>query len=418
MRRSAKVLPLLGIFILFFALGVGQVYAACDEGTMEYGDACEATFNSGDEDPIVFAFDGAEGDVVTINLAWNENDDATGTLIIAGPVVDQGDFELQDAVEDDGGAVSLEEVELPTDGVYLIGVLFTSDNDIDFEVALDGEGGGDSTNNTTRGRGAGGGVDVECDDGTVVQNGVQVVINMRPSYNYTITAVGVDGFDPSMAIGTLDQLGISCSNDSRDAEDFEADLPTTGRVRGSDLSAQVVFSHSFNDFADISIVTGSPNGDAGDFILIVEGLAVTTNDGAGDPYIVQLTPNMTTAAVPMTIYMLAAERGLDPFIGWVTDFENFEFFTDNDDNPIYCDDGGNSNTCWGESESLEGSTISTTGGDVDGGPFDSMLSVDLSGFADLDFENEGPFVLNFLLSSYNGESTGNYVAIFPFGVDG
>lgn len=412
-----KMMPFLGIFALFLALGVGHVFAACDDGSMEYGDSCEDRFRSGDEDPIVFAFAGEEGDVVSAVLTWDEGDDATGTLIVAGPSVEEGDFELQEADEDDGGEVALENLELPADGVYLIGVLFTSDNNVDFEVSLDGDSGGGGNNNN-RNRGGGDGLDVECEDGTVVENGVQLIINMRANFNYTVTAVGVDGFDPAIAVGTVDDLGLSCSDDSRDAEDFEADLPTTGRVRSSDTSAQVVFSHNIDDFANISIVTGSANGDSGDFVLIVEGLAVTSADGAGDPYVVQLTPNMTTAAVPMTIYMLGAERALDPFVSWVTDFENFEFFTDNDGNPIYCDDGGNANTCWGDSDSLDGSSVSTSGGDVDGDDFDSMLSVDLSGFADLDFEGDGPFFLDFVLGSYNQSSTGNYVAVFHFGVGG
>jgi hypothetical protein len=259
---------------------------------------------------------------------------------------------------------------------------------------------------------------VECDDGTVVRNGVQLVVNMRSNFDYTVTAVGVDGYNPVIAVGTMDELGLSCSDDSRDAENFEADLPTTGHVNSSNTSAQVVFSHAVDDFANISIVTGSPDGSGGDFILIIDGLAITSNDGSGDPYIVQLTPNMTTADTSMTIYMLAAERSLNPFISWVVDFEDLEYFTDNDGNPIYCDDGGNDTTCWGNSDSLTGSNVSTSQGKVEGSSLDSMLSVDLSDFSSLDFEGDGPFYLDFLFSSYNQSTTGNYVAVFHFGVDG
>jgi hypothetical protein len=407
MKISFKVLPFLGMVVLFLSLGITQVYASCEDGELEYGDGCEASFSEGD-DPHVYSFFGEEGDIATLTLEWE--DDATGSVTVIGPIEDsdQEEFDLLEGDEGSSGEVQLEELELPSDGLYAILVSF--DADADYVFALEGESGGGGSNVISTSTG---GMDIECDDGTVVQNGVQLIITMRRDFDYTVTAVGVDGYDPAIAVGTPEEPGSVCSDDSRDAEDFEADLPTTGSVDSSDTSAQVVFSHSIDEFALISIVTGSPDGDAGDFILIVEGLAITSGDGVGDPYYVLLTPNMTTASVPLTIYMLASERTLDPFISWVTDFENFEYFADNDGNPIYCDDGGNASSCWGESATLDGSSISTSQGDVDGASLDSMLSVDLSGF-----EGEDPFYMNFVLGSYNQSSTGNYVAAFHFGVDG
>jgi hypothetical protein len=410
MKRWSKVLPMLGILILFFTIGVGQVFADCESGELEYGDECEGRFREGD-DPVIFSFEGEEGDLVTLTLEWE--DDAEGVVGILGPIEDsnQEDFDLNESDEGRNGEAQLEELELPGDGLYAIIVNFTDGDRIDWVFSLEGGSGGSGRGG---GGGASGGINVECEDGTQLFNGATVIVNMRADYNYTVTAIGVDGYDPTLAVGTVDNFGLSCSEDARAAEDFGAALPTTGEVEPADESAQVIFSHSIDAFANITITVGSEDGDSGDFILIVEGLAYTVNDGPGDPYTVFLTPNLTTADVPLTVYMFGEGR-FNPFLGWVQDLEDYEFMTDGDDNPIFCDDAGNRRACWNEGVELDGFGVTTTEGAAIGDSTDAMISADLSGFSDLDFENDGPFLLHFVFGTSDG-STGDYTAVFHIGV--
>ncbi|NWF69564.1 MAG: hypothetical protein HXY40_10805 [Chloroflexi bacterium] len=408
MRLNSKWFILLSLMLLFSMLGVGQVFADCDDGALAYGDSCEDRFREGD-DPRVYSFEGSEGDIVTVTLTWE--DDAEGVLLLLGPFVErnQEEFDLNESDDGRRGEAIIEEVELPADGIYGIFVNFTSGDRIDYLLELAGEGGGGGP----RG-GGGGGISVECPEGGAVENAIAVTISMRAGFNYTVTAVGMDGFNPAIAIGTENGIAL-CNDDSEDAADYRIDLPTTGRVRGDDSAAQVVFSHNIDSFANINIIIGSGRGETGEFVMILEGLAVTSADGAGDPFILSLTPNLTTASNNTTLYMLGA-RGLDTQISWVTNFEDLEYFTDNDGNPIFCDDAGNSRSCWGDSESLDGSTVSTSQGDVSGRDTDSMLSFDFTAFADLDFENDGPFSLSFIFGAFSAASTGNYTVVFHFAI--
>ncbi len=76
----------------------------------------------------------------------------------------------------------------------------------------------------------------------------------------------------------------------------------------SSSNTQMPFFHSNSGFSTISLVVGSPDGSSGEFVLVLEGMAVTSNDGkgegAGDPYAVHLTQNMVDSGVPLNIYMI------------------------------------------------------------------------------------------------------------------
>jgi TolB protein len=139
-HRKDKPMKRLSIILALLLLCIsGQVSASCSNGELEYGDSCEERFRRND-DPHIYSFFGEEGDLVTITLTWD--DDAEGTLLIAGPVIeDEDDFELQvDDINDDGEAV-LEEIELPDAGVYGIVVIF--DARVDYTLTLEGEAGDD-----------------------------------------------------------------------------------------------------------------------------------------------------------------------------------------------------------------------------------------------------------------------------------
>ena len=103
---------------------------------------------------------------------------------------------------------------------------------------------------------------VSCPNGLEITNGVEIIVNMRPGFTYTATAVGVDGFDPVLAVMDRGQVR-ACSDDNDEASDYTADLPTTGPVNSSSLNAQLPFSHNYNGFENISLIVGGFNGQNG-----------------------------------------------------------------------------------------------------------------------------------------------------------
>ncbi|GEM_PF-638023 len=255
------------------------------------------------------------------------------------------------------------------------------------------------------------GVSVTCENGTSFSNGVEIrVVQMRSGFDYTATAIGLNGFDPILAV--LDPSGGGlCSDDNSTAARYSANLPTTGTVDASNLSSQVTFSQNSREaFADISLVVGGYGDSVGEFILILEGMGVTEGDGAGDPFAVNVTPGMTASDVPLTVYMIARTNSLDPYTYLSFDGDIAE---DGDGNQIYCDDAGNNALCYGDHIALDRAEITTSSGRVSGGQYDAMISLPLFGM-NLNDDPEDNF-LQFVMTSYNQSTTGQYVLVFHVG---
>ncbi len=258
------------------------------------------------------------------------------------------------------------------------------------------------------------GTNVTCPDGTEILNGVQVVVNMRPNFTYTATAIGVNGYDPVIGVG--DDKGISlCNDDEPSAGKYTVSLPSTGEVDASDVNAQMPFHHSFKGLSNISLVIGSPDGSDGEFILVLEGMAVTTNDGrgvgAGDPYYVEVTQNMVNSGVPLEVYMMSKVRQLNPFMQLADSKGNP--LTQKDGSVIECDDAGGD--CWSFSDSLENSFVQAPGGQpIIGKSTDAVLDFDLTNFGvDSDPANN---YLRFLMTSTGQKTFGEYMVVMYMGV--
>lgn len=262
--------------------------------------------------------------------------------------------------------------------------------------------------------GAQSGMRIVCPNGQVIENGVEVIVNMRPGFTYTATAVGINGFDPVLAVA--DQNGTSlCADDESAAFTYSADLPTTGFVPTSNLSSQVPFSHDFNGLADISLIVGGFANTDGEFILILEGMAVTSADGSGpqsgDPISVHVTPNVTASGVPIAVYMISVTSALDPYMK-VMGQDNMPFVLD-DGTLFACDDAGNTSLCWGESASLNGSYISRTNNRrLPGGSLDAMMVVPTEELG-LGPDEDGYLTWN--MTTVNNETFGDYVVVFHMG---
>jgi hypothetical protein len=273
----------------------------------------------------------------------------------------------------------------------------------------------DNTNTQTQTNNAPQGIDVECPDGTEILNAVEVTVSMRPGFTYTATAMGINGYDPIIGVG--DSSGINlCQDDDRAARQYTVDLPTTGFVDSANSNSQMPFFHSNSGFSTISLIVGSADGSSGEFVLILEGMAVTTNDGkgegAGDPYAVHVTQSMVDSGVPLNIYMIAKVQDLDPFIQLVHS-DNTVVELD-DGSRVECDDAG-TDSCWGESTDLSESYVSDAPGEgIPGGGVDAMMNISLEGMS-LDPDTNNNF-FNFLMTSANQRTFGDYIVVFHMGV--
>jgi hypothetical protein len=266
-----------------------------------------------------------------------------------------------------------------------------------------------SNNNDTQQTTGPSGMSVTCDDGATFDNGVEVrVINMRAGYTYTATAVGINGFDPVLAVLNTAGRGL-CSDDDAYAAQYSAFLPDGAEAPASNSSAQVYFANnSSRAFETVSLVVGGLNNAKGEFVLILEGMALTTADGSGDPISIAITPGMIASGVSPSVYMFTLNTGLDPFIAMIDSDYNFLKEDGSKGNYYACDNAGYS--CWGESDDLSNYYISRSGGRaIAGVDYDAMLKVPVQA------GSEGNFY-NFLMRSAGMKSFGDYSVAFHVGI--
>lgn len=249
-----------------------------------------------------------------------------------------------------------------------------------------------------------GGVNLTCNNGVEIIGGVEFLINIRPGFTYTATALGVDGFDPVMAVVVNGNIQ-GCNDDDTDAANYIANLPTTGSVSSSNRNAQLPYSNPVSGFADVSVIVGGFNGQAGEFILILEGMAVTANDGTGDPFAVAINSNMVNSGVDLATYMIGVETSIDPYLSVVS--------ADGTEVLFVCDDGGTFNCDNGVSVTDFGVGQSQNQAVV-GDNLDAMLLLSTSNLSDV--VPGQTLTLRFLMSSYQQSTTGNYLVVFHAGI--
>jgi hypothetical protein len=254
------------------------------------------------------------------------------------------------------------------------------------------------------------GVNVTCPNGLEITNGVEVaVIQMRSGYDYTATAIGINGFDPVIALLNDSGQAELCNDDESAARNFSADLPTTGYIAPSSTTAQQSFSNNQPNLSDVSIVVGSySEGGTGEFLIVLEGMAFTESDNAGDPFSMLITPGMLASGIDPTAYMISVNANLDAYISLID--EDYNIFVDNYGNQImYCDDAGTT-LCDGYSVGLDGYYVSRANGSTLGGfGYDAMLNVPI------EYGDEYQY-LNFLMHSSSYASHGYYVVAFHLGI--
>lgn len=259
------------------------------------------------------------------------------------------------------------------------------------------------------------GVSVTCTNGPSFENGVEIqVIQMRAGFTYTATVIGLGDFDPILAVLDPNGRGL-CADDVREAASYNVDLPTTGAVRGNNLASQVRFDQrTGRNMADVSLVVGSVNNMPGEFVLILEGMAATAADGAGDPFGVRLTPDMIASGIPLSVYMVAVTNSVDPFMAMID--ADYNYREDVDGNTIYCDDASDANLCWSGPYDVRNSYVTRRGNQrLPLYDTDSILTMRLDDVT-LDSNPDNNF-FNFIMTTYQQSTFGDYVIAFHAGVD-
>lgn len=333
---------------LFFALAIvlavpGQTVEAqslCSASNrIQVPNTLEGTITNA-EYIATYCFDGTAGQTVSVSV-----EATSGNLDTYLALSDEiGDTVFIEDDDGGGGTNSAFEFELPSTDTYVIVVTRfnldegTSAGDFRMTVSvsggsgglggLGGLGGSDPTSAPdpttapvtfeypTVGDGTGstgiidGAIFITCDTGVEIRGGIQFsFINVNPGFSYTATVVGLDGFDPVVAVETSPGIG-TCNDDAPAAAGTRVAVPGYGNVTGTNLTAQVRFTTP-NRGNPVNISVGSFNDAPGRFVMVIEGFVIspfTEQDGFSVrvPFAVQTEP--------LGVYMIARFTDLDPYM--------------------------------------------------------------------------------------------------------
>ena len=248
------------------------------------------------------------------------------------------------------------------------------------------------------------GLEIDCGDDVLIRNGVDIqFLNVDLNTDHVVTVLGLDEFDPVVAVFNQQQNG-DCNDDSTNAAGYFLDLPTTGFVAPNDLNSQLTFSNSLF----MRVVVGEFDDLSGEAVIMVEGL---TFDGTPDLINVTVTDDMIASGLPLTAYVIETIPDLDLSLAVVDD--NGVPLLDDTEQPVECDDAGDNELCWGahvpllDSYTNISNTIETSATAIS-----PMLSIPLSAN---DVGSIVPFQITHSVESEQ-TLTGEYIFLLHYGV--
>jgi hypothetical protein len=210
-----------------------------------------------------------------------------------------------------------------------------------------------------------------CASGASFENAIRILMELRAG-TYTVTVLGIDDFDPQIAVVTDTGRELACVDDSPGAAGYSVNLPTTGEVTASASSAQAVFNATEPSFTYVYVIVGGVGNTSGEFVLLFGPLRSTPEDAQGDPFVIGIPDSVASSGVPFTTYMFAVSGEVDPLIQMGTGTGRKPITLDGQ--ALACDDAGTL-VCYGESVPLEDFSITTPTQTVTGWYFNAMLSL-------------------------------------------
>ena len=325
---------------------------------------------------MVYSYDGQAGEMISVSMVSLDGLDPYLALYDAYP--SQNPLAYDD---DSGGATDalINGYRLPSTGrYYIVATRYGRETGTSvggFTLAL-------TSGSVTAPAGVSSGLaSFECNGALVDTSAIVNFEDVRPGFTYQVTVIGLDGFDPVIALYAEDGSGL-CNDDEMNAAGSMVDVPGIGVVSANGLTAQVVFTTS-GAIGDIEMNIGGFGGSGGRFMAIFEGLAIYP---AGELDGV----TVTTAPVPngedMYVYMVSETNALDPYMSlpeW----------------GVVCDDISSAG-CMGVPAFTGGGIIIANGGRYVTGPFDAGIGIVSDGTPQY-----------FQFESFAGQSTGNYAMV-------
>lgn len=180
---------------------------------------------------------------------------------------------------------------------------------------------------------------ITCEDGLEIVVSSRIVLRqVSPEFSYRFTAVGIDDYDPVLAVITGPGSG-SCNDNVDGLGGSQIAVPGIGFVEANDLSAQVTARTSQNQFGDVEVAVGGLAGSTGQFAVVIEGFRISPNTELDQ---VLISVPGAAANESLGVFMIGRTEALNPIMRL---YDGSTVETGNVDlsnlSPLaICDDGG------------------------------------------------------------------------------
>lgn len=279
----------------------------CNEAiSMVYGDSVSGQITNANF-VAIYCFNGNANESINVNLSVT-NGTLDPLILISDPAIEDIYVNSLETTQSNPRSLSLD-FTLPSTGQYLIAVSRVGVDEGTttggFSLSLSG---GSARPQPT---GEEFSINVTCTEAgrttQEVRGGIQFsFINVNPGYSYTATVFGLDDFDPVLAVEHGEGIG-TCNDDSPAASGSELAVPGYGYVQANNLTSQVRFSTA-RQGDPVNITVGAYGGGSGQFVLIIEGLAISPSDEL-DGFVIRVPSSL--AMEPLGVYIVSRYTDLD-----------------------------------------------------------------------------------------------------------
>ena len=151
---------------------------------------------------------------------------------------------------------------------------------------------------------------ITCDTGEEIIGGTKFTfVNVNPGFQYRVSAIGIDGFDPVIAVITAPGVG-RCNDDEGAVRESQVAVPGIGLIEADNLASQVQINT--RQGGDIDVIVGGFQGASGRFAMVVEGLAINPRSEL-DGFLISV-PSVV-ANEEIGVYMISRDGSrLDPYL--------------------------------------------------------------------------------------------------------
>lgn len=150
-----------------------------------------------------------------------------------------------------------------------------------------------------------------CEDGLEIVVSSRIVLRqVSPEFSYRFTAVGIDDYDPVLAVITGPGSG-NCNDNVDGLGGSQIAVPGIGFVEANDLSAQVTARTALNQFGDVEVAVGGIAGSTGQFAVVVEGFRISPSTELDQ---VLISVPGAAANETLGVFMIGRTDNLDPIM--------------------------------------------------------------------------------------------------------